>query len=197
MNPQTDSLSGTSTSGKTLAIIGIALAFLLLSPIGLIVSIIAGVRSAKAGTKNTLAAIGVVLNGIVLVGSFIFVMTAISNSASFLPFGLKSPEQKDITSYEEIVTLDKDMRAYIKEKNELPMQLSDLKSLSGFKEELLTNDGGKPYTLEWSPEGCTDVSTCTSYTISTVSYKNGKDISVTYDAVAKETTSSNIPPSNK
>jgi hypothetical protein len=188
MDPQTN------TSSKTLAIIGILLAFLLLSPIGLIISIIAGANSAKVGNKNTLAIIGVILNGIVLIGSFIFVMSALNNGASFLPFGVKNPEEKDSSSYTEIVALDKDMHAYIKEKNALPMQLSDLKSLSGFKEELLTNDGGKPYTLEWSPEGCKDASTCTSYTISTKSYKNGKDISITYDAVAKETTSSNIPP---
>ena len=190
MNP------GTNTSEKTLAIIGVVLAFLLLSPIGLIVSIVAGKKSARVGNKNTLATIGVILNGIVFIGSFIFVMTAISNGASFLPFGVKSPEEKDISSYQEIVALDKDMRAYIKDKNALPMHLSDLKSLPGFKEELLTNDGGKPYTLEWSPEGCKDASTCTSYTISTVSYKNGKEISLTYDAVAKETTSSNIPPAS-
>ena len=51
-----------SDSGKTLAIIGLVLAFFPLQLIGLVLSIIAKVKAAKGSSVNTLAIVGIVLN---------------------------------------------------------------------------------------------------------------------------------------
>lgn len=48
--------------GKTLAIISLVLPFLSLSAVGLVLAIIAKVKSKKAGFKNTLATVSIVLN---------------------------------------------------------------------------------------------------------------------------------------
>lgn len=66
MNP--GPVGGVEDPGKTMGIIGLILSFLgCLSPVGLIISIMARSKSKKAGHQNTLATVGIVVGLIVTV----------------------------------------------------------------------------------------------------------------------------------
>ncbi|MHA7176312.1 DUF4190 domain-containing protein [Arthrobacter sp. Sr24] len=57
--------------GKTMAIIAIILPFVGFSLVGLILGIVAKVKSKKAGHKNTLALVAIIISAVVLVASII------------------------------------------------------------------------------------------------------------------------------
>jgi uncharacterized iron-regulated membrane protein len=67
----------TEDPGKTLAIIGIIAPFIGLALVGLILAIIANSKSKKAGFKNTLAKIGIIINIVFIFIAFIAVTISI------------------------------------------------------------------------------------------------------------------------
>ena len=63
--------AGAVDPGKTLGIVGLVLAFLV-APVGLIISIIARVKSKAAGFKNGLATAGIIVSIVVMVLYILF-----------------------------------------------------------------------------------------------------------------------------
>jgi hypothetical protein len=73
--------AGVDYPGKTLGIVGLILAFV--APlVGLIVSAVASSQSKKAGVKNSLASIGIIVGVVFTVLGFIVAIVSIIASAS-------------------------------------------------------------------------------------------------------------------
>ncbi|MDJ0315661.1 MULTISPECIES: DUF4190 domain-containing protein [Arthrobacter] len=64
--------------GKTMAIISIILPFVGFSLVGLILAIVAKVKSKKAGHKNTLAFVSIIVNALIMVLTIIGIIVAVT-----------------------------------------------------------------------------------------------------------------------
>lgn len=63
--------------GKTMAIVSIILPFVGFSLVGLILAIVAKVKSKKAGFNNTLALVSIIVNAVIILASIIATIVAI------------------------------------------------------------------------------------------------------------------------
>ncbi|GAB2466136.1 DUF4190 domain-containing protein [Xylanimonas ulmi] len=77
------SAPATSVPGRGLGIAGFVTAFLV-SPVGLVLSIIALVQSRKAGHKNGLALAGVIVSVLVTIGWVVVIIVTVSLAAELL-----------------------------------------------------------------------------------------------------------------
>ncbi len=77
--PQFDTPYGAPASdpGKTMGIIALVLPFVGFSLVGLVLGIIAKIKSKKAGFKNTPALIAIIIGSVITIGSIIAIIVAI------------------------------------------------------------------------------------------------------------------------
>ena len=181
-----------SDPGKTLAIVGLVLGFIGLSLIGLILSIVSKKKSSKAGFKNTVALIGIILNSI-----FIFLTIVVIIPITLISYNAVQNRSRDLATYTELNQLNKAVVSYISEKSTKPSDLAAVASAANLDQSYLTDHDGKAYTLTWKPDDCSSLTTCTAYTLSADSARRmGEKVSITYDALTGETTYVNNPTSN-
>lgn len=174
-----------------LAIVG--LIFIVIPPVGFILSVIAARRSAFRGKLSTLATIGTIANALVLLVGTIIIVSSFRNGRYIDP-----RVSSDKQTVENLSELHQEIQRYIKKKAALPLKGDDLKTLEGFDQALLYDAQGKAVRLVWSPEGCdstTGDNKCTGYSLSAASEANNQPMTVTYDAYTGETFWSNIPSS--
>lgn len=178
--------------GKTMAIVGLVLGLVGLSLIGLILSIIAIAKSSKAGFKNTLAIVGIVLNSIFIFITLIFLVITLTAYSGMQALA------KDNLTYSELAALNNGLRSYITDKGSVPSSLSDVvSSTPELSESYLTDKEGNAYTLTWEPAGCSSLETCNAYTLSGDSLRHkGEKISISYSALTGKTTYVNKPTSS-
>ena len=150
--------------GKTLAIVGLVFA-LFMPLVGLALSIIAYYQSKKAGVKNTIAIVGIIVNVIfnLLIVSFIVMMVAFG----FWMFSTFSEAtERDNTRKATMQYLGLEVTRYAQANTAYPASLQNLTSLSGFNSTTLTDSKGNSYSYTTTPEGCDIKTTCTGYIIS-------------------------------
>lgn len=179
-----------------LAVVGLILT--IFPPAGFIVSVIAGRKSALRGKLSKLATIGTVVNAILLLVGTVAIVS-LFRGGHFIDPRTNDPVTSDKVTLENLKKAHTEMHRYIKTKGSLPLKLDDLKSLDNFDQRVLADARGNALSLTWSPEGCkttTGDAKCTTYSISAVSRKNHRDMSITYDAITQETFWSNVPKSS-
>ena len=161
--------------GKTLAIVGLVFA-LFMPLVGLALSIIAYFQSKKAGVKNTIAIVGIIVN-------VIFNLLIISIIAMMVAFGfwifntISEASQRDDARKATMQYLGLEVVRYAQSNMAYPTNLQDLTSLPGFNSTTLTDSKGNSYSYMATPEGCDIKTTCTGYIISIPAevVKNGQE----------------------
>lgn len=172
-----------SDPGKVLAIVGLVLAFVGLSLIGLILAIVAKVKSSKAGFKNVLAVVAIVINSIFLL------VTPVLIAITIVAYAGIQDRAKDAQTNAELNSLKNGVLTYISEKSTVPANLSEAATTAKLDKSVLTDSEGKAYTLTWEPAGCSNLFTCTSFTLSGDSAVNEDEkVSIKYDAATQQTT---------
>lgn len=171
-------------SSNKLAIIGLLLT--VFPPAGFIVSIIAGRRAALRGKPSVLATIGTIVNAILLLVITIWVVGSFRNGY-YVDARAKDPAVSDQITFETMKSVNSEIRRYIDEKQRLPLDINDLKSLEGFDTTQLRDARGTSMVLSWSPEKCDGVNTCKAYSLRAVGRKINKPMEIVYDAVEKRT----------
>lgn len=149
--------------GKILAIIGLVSAFFM-PLVGLVLSIIAYFQSKKAGYKNSIAVIGIIINAIF---NIIIILTiAMMIAFGFWIFGaISEANNRDSTRKATIQYLSQEIERYIQNNQSLPVNLQDLAELSYFNTASLTDSSGQYYSYELTPIGCDAMINCTGYRI--------------------------------
>ncbi|MBP7807056.1 hypothetical protein KA047_01025 [Candidatus Saccharibacteria bacterium] len=142
--------------GKTLAIIGLVLV-LVFPLVGLILSIIAKVKSSKAGFKNGIAVAGIVLNGLsIIVGILAVILIILASSKGIQTLAADTEAVADINN--QYAALE----SYYATNKTYPSSLSSLTYLS---QESVTTPEGYTYVYAPTPAGC--ITDCSSYTLET------------------------------
>lgn len=146
----------TEDPGHAMSIVSIVLPFLGLSLIGLILSIVAHSKSKKAGFKNTLAIIGIILNAIFLVLGTIWLIIVIFVASSGLTNATNDTEaMKDINNqYAQLESFYFTNKYY-------PASLSEVASIN---QDMLSAPEGYKYVYTPSPDDCTR---CSDYSLET------------------------------
>ncbi len=142
--------------GKTIAIIGLVLV-LVFPLVGLILSIVAKVKSKKAGFKNGIAVAGIILNGLsIIVGILAVILIILASSKGIQTLAADTEAVADINN--QYAALE----SYYATNKVYPSSLSSLTYLS---EEAVTTPEGYTYVYGPTPAGCS--SDCTGYTLET------------------------------
>lgn len=146
--------------GKTLGIVGLILAFIL--PLfGLIISLVARSKSKKAGHKNVLALIGIIVSIVLMALALLLVGLSFTSSDSNQKSNTTSSISSEPADQDDLDNLAIAIDAYYDKKGGYPPTLDDLRSEKDFDEGLLN---GKRYDYTVSPSGC-KANSCSSYTL--------------------------------
>lgn len=142
--------------GHTMGVVGLVLAFVGMQFIGLIVSIIARSKSKKAGFKNTLATIGIVINAIFLVLGILWLILIVFVTSS----GLNNAT-KDTEATTDINNQHAQLESFYYTNKYYPASMNEVTAIN---QDTITAPEGYTYTYTPSPDGCTQ---CSDYTLET------------------------------
>ena len=142
--------------GKTMAIVSLVLGFFL-PLIGLILAIVAKSKSKKAGHKNTVAVVSIVINALLIFFQLIMILLI------FASFGAVQNEARDVVAKNDIEAIHSQLETFYGNNGYYPGSLSDLASteLSISEESFVEPNSDYEYSYLTSPVGCSD--DCTSY----------------------------------
>jgi hypothetical protein len=113
---------------KTLAIVGLIMAFVGLQLVGLIISIIAKRKAVKPSSTNTIALIGIILNAVFIVVGFVVLLAVTLTAYS----GITAKANTAVSQTSE-KSLAASVNAYISANNKLPTTASELTLESSVK----------------------------------------------------------------
>lgn len=122
--------------GKTLAIVGLVMSFIFLAPIGLILSIIGFKKSKKAGFKNTIGIVGIVLNAVALISGFVIIALMMLTMSSYSVIANKAEASNSMANASAVKSF---AEVYYAENGEYPDQISDFKENVGGQISLPSN----------------------------------------------------------
>ncbi|MEI6237211.1 MAG: hypothetical protein WCP03_01240 [Candidatus Saccharibacteria bacterium] len=133
--------------------------------VGLVLCIIAYFQSKKAGYKNTIAVVGIIVNAIF--NLLIIGMIAMMIVFGFWIFGaISKASDRDNARKATMQYLGLEIERYAQDNQSLPSSLNILTSLSGFNASVLADSSGNIYNYVTTPQGCDIKTTCTGYVIS-------------------------------
>lgn len=182
---ETDKSTQTKGAKSTHRLAVLGLIFLIIPPVGFVLSIIAGRRAALHGKPSLLATLGTITNAILLLIVTIFIVSLFRNGHYIDPRA-NDPVVSDQITFATMKEVNSEIHRYIKEKRQLPLKIDDLKTLDGF-ESRLADARGTSLVLVWSPQGCDGIATCKSYSLRAIGRKLNKPMEIIYDAVEKRT----------